>query len=126
MDGVLFDGKGKPLAYVEHEGEAMIYLWSGHVAAYLAGDHIVGWNGSHLGWFIDGIAYDLHGQRVGSIGEKCPRALQIQRPKGPKRARPPKHARKPEHKRPDFRPGYGEQSFEDFLKEGLANTEGAE
>ncbi|HEY8027852.1 MAG TPA: hypothetical protein VIF60_25155 [Burkholderiaceae bacterium] len=123
MDGVLFDGKGRPVAYVEHEGEAMLYLWSGHVAAYVSGDLVFGWNGNHLGWYIDGVVYDLRGQRVGSTAEKCPRALQVLRVKAPKRARPPKHARHAEHKRPDFRPTYGEQDFEDFLKGGVANPE---
>ncbi len=123
MDGVLFDGKGRPVAYVEHEGELQIYLWNGHIAAYLIGDFLYGWNGRHLGWVSDSVVYDLHGQRVGSTGDKCPRALQVERGKAPKHYLPPKHARAPEHKRPDFRATYSEQDFEDFLKEGTASSD---
>jgi hypothetical protein len=124
MDGTLYDGKGKPVAYIEHEAEAVIYLWSGHVAANFKGELIYGWNGMHLGWFSEGVVYDLNGIRVGSLGEKCPRALQPPRSKGALRTHPPKHERRPEYKRPNFRPSYGEQDFEQFLKAGLANSEG--
>lgn len=124
MDGTLYDVRGKAVAYIEHENEAVIYLWSGHVAANLMGELIYGWNGYHLGWFAEGVVYDLRGIRVGSLGDRCPRTLQPLRPKGAQRTHPPKHERKPEHKRPDFRPTYGEQDFEEFLKAGLANSEG--
>lgn len=124
MDGTLYTGKGKPVAYIEHEAETVIYLWSGHVAANFNGEVIYGWNGTHLGWFSEGVIYDLHGVRVGSLGDKCPRALQPLRPKGAQRTHPPKHERKAEHKRPDFRPSYGELELEEFLKAGLANSEG--
>ena len=118
MDGVLFDGKGYPVAYLEDDGERIIYLWSGHAVAYFVNERIYGWNGNHIGWYSEGVVYDVRGQRVGSIGDKCPRALQVLRVKAAKRARPPKFARLSEHQRPDFRHGYSEQSFEAFLKEG--------
>lgn len=124
MDGTLYDGKGRALAYIEHEAETVIYLWNGHVVANFSGELIYGWNGYQLGWFVEGVVYDLHGQRVGSLGDRCPRALQPLRPKGAQRTHPPKHERKPEHKRPDFRPTYSEQDFEEFLKTGLAYPEG--
>jgi hypothetical protein len=120
MDGVLFDGKGRPVAYLETDGERIIYLWGGHAVAYFVGDRIYGWNGNHLGWYSEGVVYDVRGQRVGSIGDKCPRALQAERVKAAKRARPAKFARLPEHKRPDLRKNYSEQDFEEFLKEGAS------
>src|SRR5580704_6983318 len=116
MDGVLYDGKGYPVAYFEDEGERVIYLWNGHAVAYLAGDKIYGWNGNHIGWYSEGIVYDNIGQRVGSIGEKCPFALKTERVKSPKYAKSAKFERLPEHKRPDFRQSYGIQEFEAFLK----------
>lgn len=118
MDGELFDGKGRPVAYVEDEGERLIYLWNGHAVAYLVEERLYGWNGHHLGWFSEGVMYDLRGQRVGSVGGKCPRALQAMRIKAAKRARQPKFERLPEHKRFDFREKYSEQDFEEFLKGG--------
>lgn len=122
MDGVLFDGKGHPVAYLEDDGERIIYLWNGHAVAYFVGDRIYGWNGNHIGWYSEGVAYDVLGQRVGSIGDKCPRALQVLRVKAPKRARQPKFARAPEHKRPDFRQHYSDQDFSEFLKEGATGS----
>jgi hypothetical protein len=124
MDSSLYDAKGKAIAYIEHESETVIYLWSGHVVANFSGELIYGWNGYQLGWFSDGVVYDLHGQRVGSLGDKCPRGLQPEHTKGAQWTHPPKHERKAEHKRPDFRPTYSEQDFEEFLKGGLANSEG--
>jgi hypothetical protein len=123
MDGVLFDGKGFPVAYLEVDGERIIYLWSGHAVAYFDGDRIYGWNGNHIGWYSEGVVYDLRGQRVGSIGDKCPRALQATRVKAAKRARPAKFACLPEHKRPDFRQNYSDQDFSAFLKEGASISE---
>ena len=61
MDGTLYDAKGKAIAYIEHENETVIYLWSGHVVANLMGDLVYGWNGYQLGWFVEGVLYDLHG-----------------------------------------------------------------
>jgi len=118
MDGVLFDGKGRPVAYVEVDGEPIIYLWNGHAVGYFFGDRIYGWNGNHIGWYSEGVAYDTHGQRVGSVGDKCPRALQATRVKSAKHARSAKFARKPERERPAYRNNYSEQDFEEFLKEG--------
>ena len=118
MDGELFDGKGRPVAYMEYDGESVIYLWNGHAVAYLVEERLYGWNGHHLGWYSEGVVYDLRSLRVGSVGDKCPRALQVLHAKPAKRARQPKFARLPEHKRLDFRPTYSEQDFEDFLKSG--------
>ena len=120
MDGVLFDGKGRPVAYLEVDGERIIYLWNGYAVAYFVGDRIHGWNGNHIGWFNEGVVYDRHGQRVGSVGDKCPRALQATRAKASKHARTAKYALKPEYERPDYRNYYSEQDFEEFLKEGAA------
>jgi hypothetical protein len=116
MDAVLYDGKGHPVAYFEDDGERLIYLWSGHAVAYLAGDMIYGWNGHHVGWYYEGVVYDTRGQRVGSIGDKCPFALKEVRVKSAKHAKSPKFARRPEYKRPDFRRDYGNQDLEEFLK----------
>lgn len=122
MDAVLYDRTGQPVAYMEDDGEPLIYLWSGYAVAYLFGDLIYGWNGNHIGWFSEGIVYDARGQRVGSIGDKCPFALKAVRAKAAKHAKNAKFARLPEHKRPDYRKNYGDQDFESFLKEGAAGS----
>jgi len=126
MDGILYDGKGLPVAYFEYDGEPVIYLWNGHAVAYLFADMIYGWNGNHIGWYHEGVAYDVRGQRVGSIGEKCPYALKAERVKAAKHAKTAKFARLPEHQRPDYRNAYGSKDLESFLKEGASWPAGEE
>ena len=64
----LFDSKGEAIAYIDTSDELTIYLWDGDPVAYLYDyDHIYGFNGKHLGWFIDGIVWDNKGNVVGFI-----------------------------------------------------------
>ena len=67
----LFNSKGKPIAYIDTEDELTIFMWNGKPVAYLSkkGDdfNIYGFNGNHLGWYVDGIIYDHEGEVVGFI-----------------------------------------------------------
>jgi hypothetical protein len=67
----LYNSKGKPIAYIDSEDGLTIYMWSGKPVAYLSkngdGFHIYGFNGSHLGWYEEGIIYDHEGDAVGFI-----------------------------------------------------------
>jgi hypothetical protein len=63
----LFDGHGKAAAYVANDDEMTVYLWSGEPLAYLDGDSsdgfdVYGFNGQHLGWFVNGIIWDHEGK----------------------------------------------------------------
>ncbi len=60
------------MAYIAEDGEQSIYLWAGHAVAYVVEEKNYGWNGKHLGWFVDGIFYDGHGYKIGFIRSKCP------------------------------------------------------
>ena len=72
METALFDKYGVPKAYIDEETN-VIYLWNGKTIAYIEDEKVYGWKkGIHLGWFIDGIIYDLKGIRVGFISDKCP------------------------------------------------------
>ena len=72
METTLFDKYGVPRAYIDEETN-FIYLWHGKATAYIDDEKVYGWKeGIHLGWFINGILYDLQGTRVGFIGDKCP------------------------------------------------------
>ncbi len=66
----LFSSEGKPIAYIAFEEEATIYLWEGDPVAYLESDdgetYVVGFNGKFLGWYEQGIMYDLNGNTVGA------------------------------------------------------------
>ena len=72
METALFDKYGLPKAYIDEE-TCVIYLWNGRTIAYIEDEKVYGWKeGIHLGWFINGILYDLKGTRVGFISGKCP------------------------------------------------------
>lgn len=65
-DVSLFDGAGKASAYIAVKDELTIYLWSGKPVAYLERDsaggfEVYGFNGKHLGWFVDGVVRDHDG-----------------------------------------------------------------
>ena len=58
----LFDGGGQAIAYIAVDDELTVYLWDGKPVAYLepldAGEfHVYGFNGSHLGWFLQGAVW---------------------------------------------------------------------
>jgi hypothetical protein len=88
-----FDADGRPTAYiVVADEERTIYLWEGKAVAYLdyneAGDlDVFGFNGKHLGWFIDGLLRDHDGnvacavkQRVGRPVTEPPKPFKRQKP----------------------------------------------
>jgi 4-fold beta flower protein len=62
----LFDARGMATAYIAVDDDLTLYLWSGKPVAYLEGDseggfHIYGFNGNHLGWFVQGVIRDHEG-----------------------------------------------------------------
>ncbi|HZK93089.1 MAG TPA: hypothetical protein VFC67_02695 [Prolixibacteraceae bacterium] len=66
MEETLFEPNGTPVAYLAYDDENTVYLWNGQPVAYLANDHLLyGFNGVHLGWYENGIIWDLNGYRVG-------------------------------------------------------------
>lgn len=89
METTFYDKDGQPVAYLADDGET-IYLWEGHAVAYLRSDNLYGWNGDHLGWFVDGVIHDLEGFSAGFVGEKCPVATYAEPAKYAKYA---KHAK---------------------------------
>ncbi len=65
----LFDADGDPIGYIDTDDDLTIYMWNGTPVAYLEpnGDNfnIYGFNGTHLGWFENGIVRDHDGYAVG-------------------------------------------------------------
>ena len=73
MNRTLFDKRGNPVAYIAPDYRETIYLWDGRPVAYLFDQmHIFGINGRHLAWFINGIVYNINGERIGFTFETCP------------------------------------------------------
>lgn len=54
----LYDRRGQAVAYIDPSDGQTIFLWDGTPVAYLMGEHIYGFNGFHLGWFINGRVFD--------------------------------------------------------------------
>lgn len=60
----LLDGSGEAVAYIAVDDEMTIYLWGGKPVAYLDGEDVYGFNGKHLGWFLEGAIFDHKGDAV--------------------------------------------------------------
>lgn len=63
----LFNGQGQAVAYIDVDDDLTIYLWGGKPVAYLVssrrndGFDVYGFNGKHLGWFVDGVVWNHDG-----------------------------------------------------------------
>lgn len=72
----LFNSNGKARAYIAIGEEMTIYMWNGKPAAYLESDRgvkgfrICGFNGKHLGWFVDGVVRDHQGDAACAVKER--------------------------------------------------------
>lgn len=97
----LFDSYGYAVAYID-SGDLTIYLWNGEPVAYLRRDNdsrfsAFGYNGRHLGWYLNGVLYGHDGDAVCAIGgrlntthESNPRSQrQFVRIKAPPEPMPP-------------------------------------
>lgn len=67
----LFDSNGNATAYIAQD--MTIYLWSGEPVAYLFPDpyhdglEVYGFNGKHLGWFVQGVIRDHQGDAACAV-----------------------------------------------------------
>jgi hypothetical protein len=82
----LYNRQGTATAYIDYDSDATIFLWDGRPVAFLEEDgqamSIFGFNGSFLGWYADGILYDEDGQRVGAREKELERIPRIEPIKG--------------------------------------------
>ncbi len=66
MQETLLDREGNAIAYLDFGDENTIYLWDGTPVAYLENENrLYGFNGKHIGWYEDGIVWNLTGQKAG-------------------------------------------------------------
>ncbi|EMP7217993.1 TPA: 4-fold beta flower protein [Pseudomonas aeruginosa] len=114
----LFDGSGAPVAYISDDAESNIYLWSGVAVAYIVDSHIYGFNGKHLGWFDQGIAWDEKGHPVGFVRSVCPKMAKLEPLKKLKKLLKLKSLRKLAPLRPLNKRAVSGWSLEEFLKQG--------
>jgi hypothetical protein len=116
----LFDGSGKPVAYVAEE--LTIYLWSGEPVAYLYQDsgkvHVYGFNGKHLGWFVKGIVRDHDGNAVGAVKEALRLATEYEPYKSYKQYKPYKSYREYAPYQPYLSQSWSDLPLRLFLLQG--------
>ena len=85
----LFNGGGSPEAYISFsEDNPTIYMWSGKPVAYLSssvsgGFNVYGFNGKHLGWYVDGAVRNHEGNPVCGV-HRVVREVSLPMPESPK------------------------------------------
>ncbi|MEJ2723505.1 MAG: hypothetical protein P8175_02440 [Deltaproteobacteria bacterium] len=125
MEKILYNEKGKPVAYIASDYRRTIYLWDGLPVGYLYEEqHVYGANGRHLGWFRDDILYNNHGEMAGFTDLTCPVSIAKGPPK--KKKAPPEEIR-PRWKVPKF-PKFGykpaRKGLAELLRAGQVSSEG--
>jgi len=88
----LYDSNGEARAYIDFDEDATIFMWDGTPVAFLDKDGddicVLGFNGSLLGWYNDGIVYDKKGYIVGARKDKITFFTHIEEIKGIQRITP--------------------------------------
>jgi hypothetical protein len=118
----IYNRQGIAKAYIAEDEEHSIYLWSGNPVAYLleydSGTYLVyGYNGKHLGWFVNGIIYNTLGYIVGTNKEAA-NVLTTETVKTMKTGKVGKIGRIGASGKPSFLTIWAKSSLETFLRLG--------
>ena len=78
----IFNKGGEAIAYIDYNSDATIFMWDGSPVAFLVKDIsnicVIGFNGSFMGWYENGIIYDEAGYAVGAINGATNMVTQIE------------------------------------------------
>jgi hypothetical protein len=119
METTLYDKRGAAVAYIAADPHGAIFLWDGQAVAYLfEAYHLYGINGQHLGWFVNDIAYDHEGLRIGFTSGTCPVPVGERRPRGKRSVIPELKPRWTAPPLPKLTFREAVQGLVDFLSEG--------
>ena len=122
----LFDADGSPEAYIWFaQDNPTIYMWSGKPVAYLAssiggGFSVYGFNGKHLGWYLDGTVRSHEGNPVCGV-HRVARVVSLPKPEAPKSLKQPIPLKSPKElapSRPLFRRQWSSTQCGSFLSQG--------
>lgn len=119
----LFNSNGEATAYIDSEDDDLtIYLWGGKPAGYLHKKsevfHVYGFNGNHLGWFIDGIIRDHDGDVVGATKDATSMFTKYEPYKGYKAYKPYKSYKEYAPYKPYLSSSWSSMNFK-LLLQGL-------
>jgi len=117
MEMTIYDIHRRPRIYLAEDAQNSIYTWDGHAVACLAGEHVYGWHGRHIGWFVDGILYDGKGYRVGFTAETCPEAPYLEPAKYAKHGQTQRFKPSAPPARPVLSQGNSPQDLEAFIRQ---------
>lgn len=116
----LFDKEGEAKAYIADD--LTIYLWDGDPIAYLSNSnnrwHVYGFNGNHLGWYVDGIIYDNDGYAIGAQKDATNMITSIEDIKGIKGIKPIKSIKEIAPIKPILSMSWGRTPLVIFLRAG--------
>jgi len=118
MEKTLYNANGEPVAYISDALTKAIYLWDGYPVAYLYDYHVYGFNGLHLGWFLDNVVYDSEGKRIGFTSTSCPLPVYKETGKAKKYPLDKAGPRYEPPSLPDLGFDYSSEDFEEFLRKG--------
>ena len=121
----LFNSDGDAVAYIDvNDEDSTIYLWNGTPVAYLSAEsnyyNIYGFNGNHLGWYVDGIIRDHNGDAVGfKKGAVSGVYTNYESYKSYKKYKPYKSYKSYAPYKPYFSSSFSNESVILFLKRGI-------
>lgn len=119
MERTLFNRNGDAAAYIADDYHKTIYLPDGYPVAYLFEDnHIYGINGHHLGWFVNDIAFNNIGERIGFTAGTCPVPVSKEPIKAEKQGRDELRPRWESPPFPNLTFDYAARDLETFLRDG--------
>lgn len=119
MEETLFEPDGTPVAYVDYDGDSTIYLWKGVPVAYLDKDNcIYGFNGKHLGWYENGVIWNLKGERNGYNKNTLPVYARYEPYKSYKNYKPYKSYKQYANNKPSKKLTKSQESLSQFLSRG--------
>lgn len=115
----LFDSEGEAIAYIDFDEDATIFMWDGTPVAFLEKDGrnicVIGFNGSFMGWYEDGIVYDKKGYVVGARKGAVNMLTRMERMKGMKRMLPMRPMSPMTPMQPMYRGSWSSTSLSEFL-----------
>jgi len=123
MEKTLFTSRGEPVAYISDDPRKIIFLWDGRPVSYLYGYHVYGFTGRHLGWFLNGVVYDIDGNRIGFTTSTSPLPTSQELPKAKRYAVAKMEPREEAPPLPDLGFNYSKEDLEAFLTKGQVTLE---
>ena len=117
----LYDKNGDAKAYIA--SDLTVYLWDGDPVAYLHRDnndwHLYGFNGEHLGWYINGLIYDNEGYAIGAQKDAVRMITSIEGIKGIKGLKPIKSIKSISPIKPILSNSWSRVPFSVILNSGI-------